>query len=325
MDDSGKLGLLGYRSGELATLPDIAASLATGTMTAAATGHRGAVTSLIVNAAGTQAASGGSDGAVRVWDTQTGRGELNLLPHPSGPIDVLAFSPDDRWLVSGSPGLVRVFALDRDEPASEIRTGGRPLSLSIDAASRSVAIGDSAGNIVLAALDGSTTPITLRGGSPITALDFGGTAGLLASGNAAGELALWDTRGVPAVSQTLRLPTAVSWVAFAGDDSSLIVRSGSWLHRLQRTQDAIAMVGSSVLPAQLRTTPALALTGNGEHLRLLAIQGGGRLALGELALPLAAGSQATPAPAAELPVRDWRRVLGLELDPERGSIRRIGL
>jgi hypothetical protein len=85
------------------------------------------------------------------------------------------------------------------------------------------------------------------------------------------------------------------------------------------------MVGSSVLPAQLRTTPALALTGNGEHLRLLAIQGGGRLALGELALPLAAGSQATPAPAAELPVRDWRRVLGLELDPERGSIRRIGL
>jgi hypothetical protein len=326
--------VLGFRGGEVAFLPGLDASVLTRGTIAAETGHRGVVTSLAFNSSGELAASGGSEGVVRVWNTRSGAREPALLRHPAGPVAGLVFSADDRWLVSAGPTSVRVFALPvggpasaSAEPATEIRLGAKPQAVALAANNRILAVGDSAGDIVLAAPDGSTGEITVRGGSPVTALAFGPGSGVLASGSAAGDLVLWDTLTVAAIGSALAFNAPIGWIAFSPDGSTLYLRSGGWLHVVERGQDGARVIASSLLPAGLRDAPALSLVRDGRAIRALAHAGGGYLNYQEI--PTVAEVAAVPAAAAgvarsSLADRDWRRILGLELDPVTDSIRKLG-
>ena len=65
------------------------------------TGHVGRVIAVAFNHAGTQIVSGGEDGTVRVWDTQTGASFAELSGH-TGAVNCVAFSPNDTRVASGS-------------------------------------------------------------------------------------------------------------------------------------------------------------------------------------------------------------------------------
>jgi len=327
LDAAGERAILGYRNGAVALLPRLVAPLQISDLSVQADGHVGAVTSLAVSASGSLAASGGNDGVVRVWDALTGAREPPLLRHPAGPIGKLVFSRDDRRLLSAGPDSVRIFALDGSDETTEIRLDGRPLAIAVEDGDRRVAIGDSAGNIVLTAADGSTGEITVRGSSPITALAFAAGPGLLASGSAAGDVVLWDTLTVAAMGTAFRFDAPVRSLAFAAADSMLEVQSGGWLHLLDLTGEGATVVASMLLPERLRNAPALATAADGSAVRVLASAGGGQLVYETL--DLRPGNARNPGAASPDVVelmsnREWRRALGLELDPVSGQIRRSG-
>jgi WD40 repeat protein len=311
IDRGGKLGVLGQGGGQVGLLHGLPAAVARGAASEAVTGHRGSVTRLALGASGELAASGGSDGVVRVWNTTTGMRSPYLLRHPTGPIEALAISPDGRWLASAGENSVRVFVLASGELLREIELEGRPFAIAISADSLIVAIGDSAGNIYLASPDMQQGVQTLRGRTPISALAFGQTRELLASGSADGDLVLWDTLAGTAIAGAYRFKGSIRWIEFSGDASTVWLQSGVWLHRLDRGVDPPAIAVSRLIPEELRPAPALALIDDA-LIRGLANRGGGRLALVDIAL-------GPTASAADWPDRDWTRVLGFRLDSATGE------
>jgi WD40 repeat protein len=324
LDSRGELAVLGYRGGQVSLLPGLPASVATGGTSDAVTGHRGVVTALAVSLSGDLAASGSSDGVVRVWNTRSGARSPSVLRHPSGPIGTLAFSPDDHWLVSTGVTSARVFDLTGNMLASEIEVDGTPLAVAFSADSRLVAVGDSAGNIFIATPDGTAGVLAIRGRSPITALAFADEPELLASGSSNGDLVLWDTLTASAIEAAHRFPAPIRWIDLLPGASTINLQSGAWLHTLDRSTAVPRVVASALLPDRLRGKPALART-SVPMIRGLASTGGGHLALADLTL--ATADLASVADAAEqegastLTTRDWRRVLGIELDRATGAIR----
>jgi WD40 repeat protein len=312
LDARGEIGMLGLRGGQVGLLPGLPAAAATGRASEAILAHRGSVTRLALTANGELAASGSSDGVVRVWNTGTGTRSPVVLRHPVGPIEALAFSPDNRWLVSAAGNSVRVFELASGELEREIETEGLPLAIAVAADSRLVAVGDSAGSIYLAPPDSRIGVQTIRGRAAITALAFGGTSERLASGSDDGDLVLWDTVTASAIEPARRYPGPIRWIEIADDAGSVWLQSGVWLHRLDRSVDPPVVVASRLLPELLRVSPAFGRV-DGTRVRGLASRGGGRLALADLTLG-PTGS------AALLPDRDFSRVLGLRLDPATGAV-----
>jgi hypothetical protein len=236
------------------------------------------------------------------------------MRHPAGPIEALAFSADLRWLVSADGGTARVFARASGELVREIELEGRPLAIAVSADSQLVAIGDSAGNIYLAAPDRPGTVQTIRGRAAVTALAFGSSGGLLASGSSDGDLAFWDAHSLSAVSAAQRFTGAIRWIELAGDAGTVWLQSGTWLHRVDRSVAPPAIDSSRLLPELLRPAPALALV-DGGLVRGLASRGGGRLALADVPLG--------PSPARDLlPDRDFGQVLQLVLDSATGAVQK---
>jgi len=314
LDARGGLGMLGLRSGQVGVLPGLPAAATSGRTSQAILGHRGSVTRLAFAGNGESAASGGSDGVVRVWNMRTGARSPYVLRHPSGPIDALAFSADARWLVSAAGGTARIFELGTGEQRREIETEGGPLAIAVAPDGLLVALGDRAGNIHLATPDSSSGVQTIRSGSPITALAFGPTREELVSGNADGDLIVWNTVTATAVDTGRRFSGPIRWIEVDGDGRTMSLQSGAWLHRLDRGAEPPAVIASRLLPELLRPAPALGHV-DGTAVRGLANRGGGRLALADIALG--------PAPALNyLPAIDFGRVLGLTLDPVTGAIGR---
>jgi WD40 repeat protein len=317
LDPGGTFAVLGHRSGKVELLRDLAGSIEQATSPAVDYfGHHRAVTSLSINATGDLVASGASDGLVRVWNAATGLPRPYLLRHPSGPIDALAFSPDNRWLISTAVGSARVFDLESGERVNEIEVDGAAQAVAFAPDSRTVAVGDSAGNIVLAAPDGSQGILTIRGRSPITALRYAGSSSVLASGTRDGNLVIWDTLDVRATDGAYTFAGPIRWIGFLDDFEDVYVQSGAWLHQLDRRPMESDVIASSLLPVSFRNAPALEWVDTGS-IRALAHAGGGRMVMADF--DLSAATPVAVGPSVER--RDWRRLLGLEIDPETGTVR----
>ncbi len=72
-------------------------------------GHTDAVTSVALSRDGKQALSGGKDGKLQLWDTETGRPLRQAGLHPS-PVQAVALAPDGRRALSaGADGTVRLW------------------------------------------------------------------------------------------------------------------------------------------------------------------------------------------------------------------------
>ncbi len=92
-------------------------NLADGKQTTALTGHTAHVQGLSLNPAGRLAATGSWDGTVRVWDLPTGRSRVFDI---GSRIDVVAFTPEGRYLVASSAsGVVCIWKTPEFPPLRE--------------------------------------------------------------------------------------------------------------------------------------------------------------------------------------------------------------
>jgi WD40 repeat protein len=94
--------------------------VATGDLTRTLTGHAGAVEDATWSSDGLLIVSGSHDGTVRLWDASTGETLLVLEGHNTWPF--VEMSPDQQYVVTATPGAVRVWTLDLDRLTGIART-----------------------------------------------------------------------------------------------------------------------------------------------------------------------------------------------------------
>ncbi len=330
IDASGEFAVVGFRSGQVRLIRNLPEAIERGPDSAVDYfGHRRVITSLAINDSGSRAASGGSDGLVRVWDTQTGVPAQYHLRHPAGPINALAFSPDDRWIVTAGPRSVRVFELGTGSLVNELEVDGAARAVAFAPDGEVFAVGDSSGNIFLLSPEGTQGVQAIRGRSPINVLRFADSPELLASGSSDGNFVLWNTLEGRAVSGARRFPAPVHWIGFSPGESRIRVQSGSWLYDVDQDAADLAVTAATLLPTGVRSGPALAES-EPSMIRALASVGGGQLALADI-WPVAAApdfsagqSESSSGSAVALEIsgdgRDWRRILDLEIENESGRV-----
>ena len=279
-------------------------------------GHRGAITSLAVNAASNIIASGGASGVVRIWNLRTVAPTPILLRHPSGPIRALALSADGATVISAGDYSARIWATQTGELLAEIPVDGAALAVTCAPGMELVAVGDTAGDIFLATLHGTAAPATARAQAAVLALAISADAKLMVSGDAAGNLQLWDT-AQPETSRATHLFTdPVSWVAFDSTSTTVFAKSGAWIHELEIDSAGLTVVASRLLP--IRLGPDAVPVRLDGRLRWLSDPAATTPRYEDLSFE-APGLEPLPPDSAF--ARDWPAILGLDLDPTTGTVR----
>lgn len=319
LDTAGESVALGYRGGHV-RVHRVEEVQAAGAVADSVDfiGHRGAVTSLALNAANNLIASGGADAVVRVWDASSVAPDPAFMRHPARPVRAVEISADGRWIVSAAEYSARIWSAEDGELVGEIPVNGWALALAFSPEAELVAVGDSAGNIFFGAPRGSEPLRSARAQAAVGAIAFSPDAKLFATGDAAGNLQLWDagtatSRGDPTV-----FPHALEWLDFSSDGRFLLTRSGHWMHRLELSGDALAIVDTRLLPVGLKADAVLG-GAQAETVRLVGGPDTGRAAFLNLSLTRPAEAP-LPADSPEL-TRDWQAILGLTLDTRTGLVR----
>jgi WD40 repeat protein len=81
----------------------------------------GHVVSVAFGPHGGRVATGGTDGTVRVWNSETGE-QIGSFQGSTGSVSSVAFSPDGRWIVAGgSDGTTRIWAVGSHQPLAVLR------------------------------------------------------------------------------------------------------------------------------------------------------------------------------------------------------------
>jgi WD40 repeat protein/subtilisin-like proprotein convertase family protein len=280
-------------------------------------GHRGAVTSLAVSVANNTIASGGADGVVRIWNLRTVTPTPLLFRHPSGPIRALSLSGDGATVVSAGDYSARIWATQTGELLGEIAVDGAALAVTCAPAMELVAVGDSAGNIFLAPLNGAAQPATARAHAAVLALAISADAKRMVSGDAAGNLQLWDT-AAPETSRATHLFTdPVAWVAFGAAGTTVLAKSGAWIHELEIQPGGFTVIASRLLP--IRLGPAAVPARLDAGLRWLSHPATSALKYEDLGFDGPGIDAVATDPA--LLARDWPAILGLDLDRATGTVR----
>jgi WD40 repeat protein len=200
-------------------------------------GHDGPVTSVAISPDSRRIVSGGVDGTVQLWDTDTGM-KITEMPtsQPAGVISRVAFNQAGDMVASGSAdGKIRLWNLatgivkpiDTGRPVTAIamnRDGNRLASAGID------------GQITIRELSsGRAIPLENRDHAIVFDVAFNPGGDRLASGGVAGKVRVWDLTGrevweVDAASQHLApgYPGEVLGVAFSPDGRRLASGSTEW-------------------------------------------------------------------------------------------------
>jgi WD40 repeat protein len=160
-------------------------------------GHDGAVTSVAISPDSHRIVSGGVDGTVQLWDSDTGI-KITEMPtsHPAGVISRVAFNQAGDIVASGSAdGKIRLWNLttgivtpiDTGRPVTAIamnRDGNRMASAGMD------------GQITIWELpSGRAIPLENRDHAMVFDVAFNPEGDRLASGGVAGKVRVWDLTG----------------------------------------------------------------------------------------------------------------------------------
>jgi WD40 repeat protein/subtilisin-like proprotein convertase family protein len=318
LEHDGSLAALGYRAGHIRILaPSESATSAASDTGIDYIGHRGSVTSIALNAEQGIAASGGADGVVRIWDLTTVAPNEYFLRHPAGPVQALQISADGRWIASGAEYSARLWHTQTGELASEVPVSGTALAVALAPTVDLVAVGDSAGNIFLGAPSGSETLRSALTRAAVTAIAFSPDSSLMASGDQDGNLVLWDVSATEVTLGAYDFSEPVTWIQFAADASSIVVRAGKWLHFVERAEVGLRVIATRMLPIQLGGAQTVAGAPNGTFWTLETSTG-----RGPALRALQTGTDAAVDPLAAEPLisRNWAGIVGLELDVTTGSV-----
>jgi WD40 repeat protein len=151
---------------------------------------------------------------------------LKEFPYANG-IQALTWSPDGKWLVSGNQDpSVHLWIPDRDEELQMSGFEGKVKYLSFDSTSRwlatsggrDVSVWDCSG----AGPEGRE-PATLSHETPVCAIAFQRSHGLLASAAKDGVVQLWSPERARPLRATIRLPAAATKLVWSSDDRLLAI------------------------------------------------------------------------------------------------------
>jgi serine/threonine protein kinase/WD40 repeat protein len=119
----------------------------------------------------------------------------HVLAGHSGPVSSVAFSPDQKFLISGSAdGTVRVYGMDKGDLQWTAKADIGPITaVTVSRESKLMAVAGGTGLMRLYALPSGSVFQTLRvHSSPLTAAAFSPGGTYLASADEAGSVSLWD-------------------------------------------------------------------------------------------------------------------------------------
>jgi WD40 repeat protein len=190
--------------------------------------HGGWVCAAALTFDGGLAATGGSNGELRVWDRASATPYRTSFLHGSW-ILALAFAPDGRRLAStGSDGSANLWDLGTGAGLPLRAHEGSARAVAFDAESARVATGGSDGLVRVSATADGREVAVLTHGDPVRAVAFSPTRDVLATAGARGVTRLWDLRTRTEIGR-LASATAVHAVAFSRDGNlvTTAMRDGS--------------------------------------------------------------------------------------------------
>jgi WD40 repeat protein len=187
-------------------------------------GHVGLVNRVLFSPKDALIASGGHDGAVNLWDADSGRQIRPLLGH-TGAIMALAFSPDGAWLASGSSDSTVI--LWQIATGHHVRTlsnrDGAILSLAINAKRPVLAAGRQDFAIDLWDFSSGRAIRTLIGHrGPVTCLAFSSDGKLLASASLDQTVRIWDAASGELLKVLAPHAQGVAAISFSPDSQTLV-------------------------------------------------------------------------------------------------------
>jgi WD40 repeat protein/subtilisin-like proprotein convertase family protein len=310
-DGTGNVAVLGFRRGQVRFAAP--ADLERGrSADLDFFGHASAVTSVAIDAARNVAASGGSDGSLRLWSVATHEPSDMVLRHPAAmPISAIAFASDGSRVAAAAEEIVAVWNAAEGTLAAERAVGAPITALRFVPGTNEIAIGDAAGNLSLVPLLDGAPPTVVRAGAAVTAAAVAAGGDVVAAATADGTLRLWRVRDRAELGAPQRLPSAVRRLAFAPDGRTLLSASDDWLHAFAVSDAGLEQRESRFSPLRLASSSALAaLAGGGA--RLFGTDARGMLR-SSLLLPGAGTAEAEPV-ASRVLERDWPELLGISLD-----------
>ncbi len=159
----------------------------------------GTVRVVAIAPAADQVATGGEDGAVRVWSPD-GRRLAELAAH-TGAVTAAAFAPDGRLLVTGGQDGVAI-AWQGERAVARLEAGAPVRSLVWHPGGAWVAVGAKSGVIALwDPASGKVAAHLAAGENGLTWLGVSPDASLLAAGTRSGEVKLWSAASAAPVAE----------------------------------------------------------------------------------------------------------------------------
>jgi hypothetical protein len=306
IDRTADLVAVGLRSGQLSLRT--AANVGTSGSSLAFFGHRGPITAAALNAGHGLAATGGSDGIVRLWDVASGAPTGVVMQPAAAAIAMLALSADARWVASAAERVVRVAEVASGTVVAEIPLAGRVTALAFVPDASAIAIGDDAGNVLLVPVDVQRPRWEIELGSAVTALALAPSGERLAVGDAAGGVRFVRAVDGTASGEVRTLPQPIRWLDFDTDGAELLVATDAWLHALSAPSPSLEPLHSRLVGRPVRGDAFAA--GAGAMLRLAGRDLGGAVEVVARDLAVAPGAPN----AAALVAADWPAALALRLD-----------
>jgi WD40 repeat protein len=316
IDPGGELAAFGFRGGHV-RLRDLSSDAPDNPMSDGVDyiGHRGAVTSLVLGDGRETIISGGADGVVRIWDRRSLAPNEYFLRHPSGPVTALDLSRDGRLIVSGADASARVWAAGTGALLRDIQVDGEVMAVRLAPGGDIVAVGDSSGNIFFGSPRGGEPLRSARAQAAVTSLAFAEDGTEIASGDRDGNLLIWSILTAAQLDTAYRFAAPIDSISFVDQGLALSVKSGQWVHRLERQNSSFEIVATRLLPASLGHEVVLVRLADG-RLRALGASGRGQTGLYEFSMQ-AAGQLPTQAGYF---TRDWPGMLGLSIDTLNGRL-----
>jgi len=196
-------------------------------------GHRSAVADITFSRDGSLVASAGSDGSVRVWDTETGSPRPYQGGGPARGVDQTEFSPTGSRLAIMGGRRIALMEVDTGAMLADVDLGEFHHGMAFADDDR-LFVGGESGTLRTLAVD-RTGNWNLRnvwtGAAPLRNVEVSPRKNLLLIVDAKDTARLLNLETGRIGASTLQLPDAVNEVIFNPNETRLLMRTGRWIHR----------------------------------------------------------------------------------------------